>query len=92
MVRGKPWHPSCRAAAIEPVIAVTPAVEPILRRTERPQMEADIGSKRYPTTDELDLMLPLVEDLIKESYPDCSGCKTPIRDVSLRCCRKTTNP
>ena len=88
MAKGKPWHPACRAAATEPVVTAAPApvaLESILKKTDRPKVETDAGSKRYPI-DDLDLMLPLVEDLIRESDPDCSGCKTPIRDVSRRCC------
>ena len=90
MSKGKPWHQSCWDRANEPVIAVTPAVEPILKKSDRPKVETDSGHRRYPllSTEDLDLMLPLVEDLIKESYPDCSGCKTPISDVSHNCCTK----
>ncbi|CAG2180491.1 unnamed protein product, partial [Oppiella nova] len=82
MVRGKPWHPGCNAAINEPVITVTPAVEPLLQKATRPKVETDIGRKSYPI-DDLDSLLPLLDDFVKKSYPDCSGCKTPITDVSL---------
>ena len=64
----------------ESVRPLTPVLEPILKKSDKPKMETDFAPKYYH---DLESMLPLVEDLIKESYPDCSGCKTPISDVSL---------
>jgi len=46
---------------------VVPVIEPQLEKSGRPLLETD-----FPLT-----------DLIRDLVPDCSGCKTPISDVSL---------